>query len=431
MAKNTHLTLQDRSIIQNCITSQLSFKQIGAQLGKDPGTISKEVRKHREPVNTGAYGRPFNPCRHSGSCDKTFLCSRCIHGGRRCAFCNVGCYQFCNQFEEYVCPRLSSPPYVCNGCPERHRCRYRKLDYIALHAQREYESMLSESRQGISTEPEELERINGFISPLLKNGLSIHHICENNRDVVMLSERSIYNYVKAGAFDAGPLDLPRMVRMRPRRATVIKKVDRNYLVDRTFDDFLAYTADNPDLPVVEMDSVIGRKGGKVLLTLFFRETSLMLAFLRDGNDARSVQGIIDGLYTVLGQELYCKLFPIILTDRGSEFTNPLAIEADSNGELRSRVFYCDPSSPYQKGGIEVCHEMIRRVLPKGASFDGLSQADVDLMMSHINSYKREKLNNRSAHQMFSFLYGDEVLGTLGIREIPANEIVLTPKLLKK
>jgi len=167
----------------------------------------------------------------------------------------------------------------------------------------------------------------------------------------MVSERSIYNYVTMGALDAGPLDLPRMVRMRPRKRTVIKKVDRNYLVNRTYEDFLVYVAEHPDLPVVEMDSVIGRKGGKVLLTVFFRESSLMLAFLRDANDARSVSDVIEVLYQTLGHELYCRLFPIILTDRGSEFTNPAAIEADANGELRSRVFYCAPSSPYRLGKI--------------------------------------------------------------------------------
>ncbi len=431
MPKNSHLSLQDRSIIEHGITNNLSFKDVANQLGKDPTTISKEVRKHAEVVDTGAYGRPFNPCIHAGSCDKTFVCNLCYHGGKRCSFCNAGCYKHCDEYEEYVCPLLSKPPYVCNGCRQRGKCRYRKHNYNAIHAQQAYEQERSESRQGIAVSPEELARIDAFVSPLLKQGQSIHHVCENNRDVVMLSERSIYNYVTMGALDAGPLDLPRMVRMRPRKNSVIKKVDRNYLVGRTYEDFQVYAAEHPDLPVVEMDSVIGRKGGKVLLTVFFRESSLMLAFLRDANDARSVSDVIEGLYQTLGHDLYCRLFPIILTDRGSEFTNPGAIEADANGELRSRVFYCDPSSPYQKGGIEVCHEMIRRVLPKGASFDDLTQGDIDLMMSHINSYKRKKLNDRSANQVFSFLYGDGILDALNIREIDPNEIILTPKLLKK
>ena len=84
--------------------------------------------------------------------------------------------------------------------------------------------------------------------------------------------------------------------------------------------------EHPDTPVVQMDSVIGRKGGKVLLTIFFQNCNLLLAFLRDHNTARSVTDIFEDLYSRLGHDDYCKLFPVILTDRGSEFSNPTAIE---------------------------------------------------------------------------------------------------------
>ena len=77
------------------------------------------------------------------------------------------------------------------------------------------------------------------------------------------------------------------------------------------------------------------------------------------------------------------------------------------------------------------YELVRRVLPKGKSFDDLQQEDIDLMLSHINSYKRGKLNSRSAYQLFNFIYGDDILPKLNIREIEANDIVLSPKLLKK
>ena len=180
-----------------------------------------------------------------------------------------------------------------------------------------------------------------------------------------------------------------------------------------------------------MDSVEGRKGGKVLLTIYFRNCSLMLAFIRDTNTARSVTEIFEQLYTLLGHDTFSGLFQVILTDRGSEFTNPLAIEFNENGERRTHIFYCDPQRSDQKGGCEVTHEFIRRILPKSTSFDGLFQDDISLMMSHINSYSRKKLNNQSAHQLFSFLNSEEILEKLNIKLIPANEINLTPLLLKK
>lgn len=53
------------------------------------------------------------------------------------------------------------------------------------------------------------------------------------------------------------------------------------------------------------------------------------------------------------------------------------------------------------------------------------------MMSHINSYSRAKLNDKSPFIVFSYIYGQGILEKLGLRLIPANEIILKPNLLRK
>ena len=148
----------------------------------------------------------------------------------------------------------------------------------------------------------------------------------------MLNEKTIYNYIDASLFSVGNIDLPRKVRYRRRQKKKLIKLDKGCYKGRTYQDFQRYVKENPDLPIVEMDSVVGKQNcGKVLLTIFFRNCSVILAFLRDANTARSVADIIDGLYKRLGHKLCCELFPIILTDRGSEFTNPSAIECTEWG----------------------------------------------------------------------------------------------------
>lgn len=184
--------------------------------------------------------------------------------------------------------------------------------------------------------------------------------------------------------------------------------------------------------MVQMDSVIGRIGGKCLLTIHFVETGLMLAFLREANTSGSVIRVFDALDAVLGSQDFNRLFPVILTDNGSEFSNPRQIEyRDRKPFHRTNIFYCDAGCPYQKGACEVNHELIRRILPKGTSFDGLTQEDIFLMMNHINSYKRKKLNNRSPYDAFSFYYGEDLLKKLGCSPVAAENIILKPKLLKK
>ena len=70
---------------------------------------------------------------------------------------------------------------------------------------------------------------------------------------------------------------------------------------------------------------------------------------------RQVIDIYDELYHRLGGQDFRKLFPVILTDNGSEFSNPRCIEngPDGKGFQRTRIYYCNPSAPYQKAEIEV------------------------------------------------------------------------------
>lgn len=430
MGKHKHLTLDDRYAIQHGLDGRESFKQIAEKIGKDPSTISKEVQKHYIIEESGGRGRPFSPCIHRKNCARVSKCDYDKCTNLKCpGYCRE-CHLRCSKYEEEVCPYFAKPPYVCNGCQKRVSCTLRKHLYKATLAQREYEYVLRENRQGVSLTPQEIERIDNIITPLVKKGHSLHHIYVNNSDILMVSERTLYNYFNLGAFTAKSIDLVRKVRYRQRKKKKEFKLDKHCYEGRTYADFEQFIKDNPDTPIVEMDSVEGKKGGKVLLTIYFRNSGFILAFLRDANTARSVTEIINDLYEKLGRETYCELFPVILTDRGSEFSNPTAIEQDSDGNLRSLVFYCDPSCPYEKGGIEVAHEFIRRVLPKGTSFDHLQQKDIELMMDNINSYKRKKLHNRSAYEMFEFYYDRDVLEKLNAHYIEGNDIVLTPKLLK-
>ena len=430
MPKGKHLTLDDRQTIQIGLHEGLTFSQIAQNLGKDPSTVSKEVRAHLITSRTAS----FNPCRYVRECHHfNDRCSPCrLRFSRNCRSCtSVACHTVCSEFVPKVCRRLSSAPYVCNGCPDRHGCRLERHLYDAKTAQKAYEETLSMSRQGFAISYEELRRLDDIISPLIRQGQSIHHICQNNADIIMCDEKSIYNYIDAGLLSVDNIDLPRKVRYRVRKKKRQVRVDKQCHVGRTYEDFLEFLETCPDTSVTEMDSVEGKKGGKVLLTVYFRNCELMLAFLRDANTARSVAEIFNFLDRILGRESFRELFPVILTDRGSEFSDPLSVECDEYGEIRTRVFYCDPQRSDQKGGCEVTHEMIRRILPKGKSFDHLSQSDIDLMMSHINSYKRKKLGNQSPYQLFSSFYGEDLLRKLHIQQISPNDINLTPKLLTR
>lgn len=303
--------------------------------------------------------------------------------------------------------------------------------YDAHKAHMEYVEVRSESRSGFNLTEEELIHLNSVISPLLMNGQSLHHIMIHNSDRISCCEKTAYIYINNNLFDARNIDMPRVVRFRPRRRKSIElKVDKKCRIGRTYEDFHEFMKNNPSLPVVELDSVEGVKGGAVLLTVHFVLPRLQLAFYRESNTSQSVMEIFNHLYALLGADTYKKLFPVLLVDNGAEFSNPKALEFDEQGNRRSYVFYCNPASPNQKGACENNHEFIRRVIPKGDDIGKYGQDKINLMMNHINSYSRPEVGDKSPYEMFSFFYDKRILDTLGVKPIEPNSIILKPELLK-
>ena len=400
------------------------------RLGRDVSTISKEIKKHTLIKRTGGYGRPYNDCKTRRTCERKLICPK--HGCpyKKCSFCSE-CQSICSNYEKELCSRLLTSPYVCNGCENIQKCTLEKRMYSAIDAHQNYKLTLRELRQGLCVSEKDIKALDKVISPLLKKGHSIHHICASNPDEIMFSERTIYNYMDMGLFSAKNIDMPRKVRFRPRKSSHDNlKLDRACRKGRTYEDYLSYLEKHPNTSVVQMDSVIGEVGGKLLLTIHFVKAEFMLAFIRERNTAASITAVFETLYDKLGHENFAKLFPVILCDNGSEFSNPTAIEVDSEGVIRTNIFYCNPSSPYQKGAVENNHEFIRRIIPKGKSMNRLTQEKVNLMMSHINSYKRENLGDKSPSEVFRFFYGQDIFNALGLTEVPANDILLKPGLLR-
>ena len=421
MCNNKHLTLDDRLIIERELFFNSSFKKIGKLINKDCTTVSKEIRNHVMYRNSGAVGRPFFDCANR------YDCSHKIKGVK----CNT---KTCPHYKKEICDRLSKPPYVCNGCPKRNICTLSKQLYDAAYANREYKENLIETRSGIVINQNEINNLNQILVPLIsERGQSIHQAYINNPNKIMYSEKTLYKIIDLGLLEVRNIDLPRKVRFKQRvKNNTTYKIDKECLTGRTYEDFIDYLNNNLDTSIVQMDTVIGKQGGKCLLTIHFVNTSFMLAFIREHNDAQSVIDIFNNIQKILTIAKFKELFPLILTDNGSEFSNPTEIEFDmKTGELRTQIFYCHPSSPFEKGSCEVNHELLRRILPKGTSFDNLTQKDINLIMSHINSYKRKKLNNESPHSVFSKLYGEDTINKLGIIEIEPNEVSLSQKLIKK
>jgi IS30 family transposase len=404
----------------------------------------REIRARARASDKGAAYRVSNRCIHRMECRKQHLCAHCFYdGSRHCRFCRL-CNEHCGDFVEDVCLRLSQPPYVCNGCRRESKCVLRKRFYLHSAAQDDYRKQLVETRRGANITEEEVLKFDATLYGLTAQGQSIHAVMANHADLFSVHEKTVYRYVAGGLLHTRRHDLPRACTLKPRKAKPVEhKVDAQCRIGRTYADYLRFIEQNPGRPVTEMDTVEGVKGGKVLLTLMFMPHGFMAAFLLPAKTAAHVTEAFATVRRRLaerfgdpgGLEMFAQLFPVILTDNGTEFSAPSRIETDAEGNQLTRINSCDPNSAFQKAHVERNQELLRKILPRGTpyleptSFDDLTQDDLDLAMSHLNSYLRESLKDRTPYDLFATAFGTQAAELFGVRRIPADNIVLKPSLL--
>ena len=424
-----HLTIEDRIYIQNELDKGTSFKDIARFLCKDPTTISKEVKARRASdwFHKGTFLNAKNFCTKRFRCKKTNACNKILLCGVKCASCPT-CNQTCPDFQKERCSKLDRAPYVCNGCSKKinHCTIAHKYTYNARFADRKYRECLKDSRSGIAMTRQELHKKDKIITPLINQGQSPYQIVANHPEL-NLSVRSVYNYLDMGLLTARNVDLKRKVKFKPRKDHKSQISDRRVFNGRTYADFQHLHLES----FVEMDTVHSAVGSsKTLLTFFFTREKLFLAFLMNRNTEGSVRLVLDRLEKRFGTFDFLTLFEYILTDRGAEFGDPDSLETGVTGIQRTNIYYCDPMRSGQKGGIEQAHTMLRMILPKRTTFEFLTQWDVNLITSHINSTPRESLNGRTPYDVALEAFGEDVLKAFQLRRIDPDKVILTPKLIR-
>ena len=435
-----HLTTSQRIKVEKGLNDGKSFAEIGRIVGKHPTTISKEVKKYRTFQPREKNGEPlrcalFKECSLRFLCDKdncVRMCKNCYDTERRA----LRCVTTCPEYREPQCPSLSKAPYVCNACLKARRCNKNKAFYIAQNADKASQELLVSCRKGINQDPAEVALLDDLISPLLLKGQSLAHIYAFHGHEIPCCRKTLYNYIDQGVFTARNIDMRRRVRYKckPRkRGTRVSLSAKEFRIGRTYDDFIKYTSEHPEIPVVEMDTVEGEKGNskQAFLTMIFRSCHLMLIFVLAEKSQDCVIEVFDTLCEKLGIEVFQELFPIILTDNGTEFQFPARLECDRYGEIRSKVFYCNPNCSWQKGMIEKNHEYIRYVIPKGNSLDPYDQKDATVLMNHINSEARDSLNGCTPFKLSKMLLNNNLHRLLKLKEIAPDQVTLKPSLLKK
>ena len=417
---NKHLSLNDRKIIQQGIENRCNKVDIARTLGKDPTTIAKEIRLHRELKPRNTFNYP----------------SICVHI-KECG----GCKYKCKNYEEQTCKLRDRSPGACNKCTKMSSCHLDKYFYDAEKADKEYKRDLVDFRQGINLTTNEAKELANILKPLLDKGQSIYQIKSNHKEIKQ-SIKTLYTYIETGVFKEYGIDnfsLKEQVNRKQFNNKYKKRKEPANYDGHKYEDFLKFKEENPNTPVTEMDTVLNSLSGPYIQTFEFENTGIMIGYLHKEKTSESMAKTLDDLEDKLGHDLYCELFSLLLTDRGCEFEKSELFEFNmKTGELRSNIFYCDAYKSSQKPHVENTHNYVRDIIPNEIDLSDLTQEDLNLMFSHINSTPRKIYNGKTPYEIFTFLYskednpnrGKEILELLKIKEIKRDEVTLKPYLIK-
>ena len=417
---NKHLTLNERKIIQTGIENRSNKVDIAKTIGKDPTTVAKEIRKHRifRPRNQFIYP------------------SICIHN-KECG----GCKRKCNKYEEPKCNKRDKSPGACNKCPKINSCHLDKYFYYANKADKEYKTDLVDFREGINMTILEVKELASILKPLLDQGQSLYQIKSSHKEIKQCI-KTLYNYIEMGVFKEFGIDtfsLKEQVNRKQFKKKYKKRKEPVNYDNHKYKDYLKFKEDNQNTPTTEMDTVLNSQSGPYIQTFYFETSGIMIGFLHKEKTSESMSKTLDNLENKLGHDLYREFFSLILTDRGVEFEKVSLFEFNQEtGEFRTNIFYCDPYQSSQKPHVENTHNYIRDIIPNEIDISNITQEDLDLMFSHINSTPRKSLRDKTPYEVFNFMMstsnnperGKEILNLLNIKEIKRDEVVLKPYLIK-
>jgi len=413
LEKNKQLTFDQRCKIEEMLNKRHRKFEIANELDKSQSTISREINRHK-------FLKPYKPINGNFYNCKFFI---------NCKICT----QKCRIYQPISCKERDRNIGACNNCSKLKTCTLDKYFYKADIAQKNYKYTLTDARQGVNLNTTELIELAHIICPLIKKGQSIYTIL-NNHPEIKFCEKTIYNYIEMGLFkdwDVTNLTLKRKVRRKISKKKLKKRKEPENYSGRTYTDYLEYKIQNPNIPTTEMDTVYNHQAGPYIQTFIFENTSFMIGILHQHKTADSMSNSLNKFQDKLTDKEYERLFSLLLTDRGSEFAKPQQFEINmETGEIRSKIFYCDPMQSSQKPHVENNHLFIREILPNGQDWSYLTQEKIDLMFSHINSTPREALGNKTPYEVFTFIYGKELAKKLNIQEILKDEVNTTPRLLK-
>jgi len=132
----------------------------------------------------------------------------------------------------------------------------------------------------------------------------------------------------------------------------------------------------------EGDLIAGSKNSYVVTLVERHSRYVMLAKIHDRKSESVINALIQQAKALPGE-----LYQSLTLDRGSEFADHSRLKVEANVD----VYFCDPSSPWQRGSNENTNRLLRQYFPKGTDLSLHSQAQLDAVARQLNERPRKTL----------------------------------------
>lgn len=136
-----------------------------------------------------------------------------------------------------------------------------------------------------------------------------------------------------------------------------------------------------------------RRQSDIILTLQERRSRLTLAGRLHSKDATDTANAIINKLAALPPTAV----QTITHDNGGEFARHDRVR----NAIGLRAFFCDPHSPWQRGGIENANGRLRRDLPRNTSLSGYTDKDIESIVWKLNSTPRKCLGFKIPFEAFA------------------------------
>lgn len=428
--KGKQFNIERRRCLYFLLNQGKTAKQISESINMDPTSVSREIKRNRILTKEARVENSVcASCDNRKWCRIKHVCELMTCQGH-CVDCSkvIACWKY----KKVECNKTKRFPFVCNNCPNELMCPYEHYKYSYIDANKKAVKRQVTSREGANLTPAELENHDRILyEAIVKNGQSVHHALIANMDQLKCSEKTIYRRIDKGVYVVKNNDLPRKVSLKKRKVLKekydYKHDDKLNRKGHLYSDWLVFKMKNNMTHYVQMDFLgATRDSFKEILALTIVGMQFVMIYIIERPNQEKVIELFDKIEEEIGIDNFKKLFPAILTDRDVKFDNIDGIEFDKNGELRTRLFFCNPAASNQKANVENINSQMRQVFPKKKNINDYSQEDIYFVASNLNSRLLSSIDDKTPSTLFIEIFGENLFKLLHLKTIDPKKVLIKP-----